>query len=144
MKLRLYEGTNRVLATPMTRGAYNQYRGWETPADESPKDEGYLVNHEAPTQVIDSAHAFYFITWMPKDLFEQAFKMVSESTHPPHQQRVLDEKQDLDIHITKLDEFIERNPVFTQVPGDEQARLKRQLDVMHELSVILSERIANF
>ena len=66
------------------------------------------------------------------------------STLSPHQQRVLDEKQDLDIHITKLDEFIERNPVFTQVPGDEQARLKRQLDVMHELSVILSERIANF
>ena len=30
------------------------------------------------------------------------------------------------------------------LPADEQARLRRQLDVMRELSVILGERIANF
>lgn len=67
-----------------------------------------------------------------------------ESNLPPHQQRLLDEKQELDIRITKLDEFIERNPLFGNLPDAEQARMKRQLDVMHELSSILSERIANF
>ena len=62
----------------------------------------------------------------------------------PHQQRVLDEKQDLDIRITKLDEFIERNALFRQLDSDEQARMRRQLDVMRELSVILGDRISAF
>ena len=68
----------------------------------------------------------------------------SASSLPPYQQRVLDEKQCRDIDISKLDEFIQRNPVFGQLPEAEQARMKRQLDVMHELSTILGERIANF
>lgn len=66
------------------------------------------------------------------------------STLPPHQQRVLDEKECRDIEITKLDEFIQRNPLFGNLPEAEQKRMKRQLDVMHELSSILGERIANF
>lgn len=66
------------------------------------------------------------------------------STLPPHQQRVLDEKECRDIEITKLDEFIQRNPVFSTLPEAEQARMKRQLEVMQELSEVLGERIANF
>ena len=62
----------------------------------------------------------------------------------PHQQRVLDEKQELDIRITRLDEFILRNALFRQLDPDEQARMRRQLDVMRELSVILGERISAF
>ncbi|WKL16560.1 hypothetical protein QYQ99_03115 [Comamonas testosteroni] len=63
---------------------------------------------------------------------------------PPHQQRVLDEKQELDIRITRLDEFILRNALFRQLDPDEQACMRRQLDVMRELSVILGERISAF
>lgn len=63
---------------------------------------------------------------------------------PPHQQRVLDEKADRDGEISRLDAFINASPVFATLPTDEQARLRRQLDVMRELSVILGERIANF
>lgn len=66
------------------------------------------------------------------------------SALPPHQQRVLDEKQDTDIRITKLDEFIQRNALFRRLESDEQARMRRQLDVMRELSVILGERISAF
>ncbi|WP_231905944.1 crAss001_48 related protein [Comamonas thiooxydans] len=66
------------------------------------------------------------------------------SSLPPHQQRVLDEKQELDIRITRLDEFILRNALFRQLDPDEQARMRRQLDVMRELSVILGERISAF
>ncbi|XGB20921.1 hypothetical protein KV708_08640 [Comamonas thiooxydans] len=68
----------------------------------------------------------------------------SASSLPPHQQRVLDEKQDTDIRITKLDEFIHRNALFRHLDPAEQARLRRQLDVMRELSVILGERISAF
>ena len=50
-----------VLATPMTRGAYNKYRGWEIPANENPADEGY--------------HIIYpdgYESWCPKAQFEAA------------------------------------------------------------------------
>ena len=66
------------------------------------------------------------------------------STVPPHQQRVIDEKAARDSEISRLAVFIDSNPVFPQLPADEQARLRRQLDVMRELSVILGERIAAF
>lgn len=82
-----------------------------------------------------------------KDCFvRQALDMPepAASALPPHQQRVLDEKIDLDQRLNALDAFIDRNPIFASVPSDEQARLKRQLDVMHELSSILGERIAQF
>ena len=66
------------------------------------------------------------------------------STLLPHQQRVLDEKAARDGEISRLDAFINAGPIFATLPTDEQARLRRQLDVMRELSVILGERIANF
>lgn len=66
------------------------------------------------------------------------------STVPPHQQRVIDEKAARDSEISRLAVFIDSNPVFPQLPADEQARLRRQLDVMRELSVILGDRIAAF
>lgn len=62
----------------------------------------------------------------------------------PHQQRVIDEKAARDGEITRLNAFIGGNAMFTTLPADEQARLRRQLDVMRELSVILGERIAAF
>lgn len=81
------------------------------------------------------------------EIFAETYDEVPQapsSTLPPHQQRVLDEKECRDIEITKLDEFIQRNPLFDNLPEAEQKRMKRQLDVMHELSSILGERIANF
>ena len=69
---------------------------------------------------------------------------VPESSIPPHQQRVIEEKAARDSEISRLAVFIDSNPVFPQLPADEQARLRRQLDVMRELSVVLGERIAHF
>ncbi|TYK67545.1 hypothetical protein FSY59_27040 [Comamonas sp. Z3] len=68
----------------------------------------------------------------------------SASSLPAHQQRVLDEKQELEIRIARRDEFILRNALFCQLDPDEQARMRRQLDVMRELSVILGERVKEF
>lgn len=84
-------------------------------------------------------------TWVPSvnDCLADDWIVVG-CTVAPDQQRVLDEKQETDIRISKLDEFIERNPVFANVSIDEQALLKRQLDVMQELSSILGERIQHF
>lgn len=84
-------------------------------------------------------------TWVPSanDCLAGDWGVVGQAV-PGHQQRVLNEKMELDLRISALDPFIDRNPVFATLPTDEQARRKRQLDVMHELSSILGERIANF
>lgn len=72
---KLYEGTKRLHAQPMTRGEYNAYRGWENPADENPADEGYLVEYVDGGKPNDSRHAGY-ISWSPKDVFERSYKPV--------------------------------------------------------------------
>ena len=61
----------------------------------------------------------------------------------PHQQRVVDEKNELDEKLTKLVAFFS-NPLWATLPSDEQARLSRQSEVMREYSDILGERIAAF
>lgn len=90
-------------------------------------------------------------TWVPSvnDCLASDWVLVGEggqesSTVPPHQQRVIDEKAARDGEIHSLDAFINASPIFGTLPADEQARLRRQLDVMRELSVILGERIAAF
>lgn len=62
----------------------------------------------------------------------------------PHQQRVVDEKKELDDKLNKLKAFIEANPIFKALPEDERGRLGRQFDVMAEYSSILSQRIVAF
>lgn len=76
----LYEGTKRLKAQPLTRGEYNQYRGWTTPEGEEPSDEGYLVECTDGGKPNDPRHAGY-ISWSPKDVFEQAYKEVPAQHH---------------------------------------------------------------
>lgn len=64
----------------------------------------------------------------------------------PHQQRVVEEKRELDERLAKLVDFIENNPTFksTVLIEAERNRLRRQRTKMEELSQILGERIAAF
>jgi len=61
----------------------------------------------------------------------------------PHQQRVVDEKQELDTKLDKLTVFL-KGDLFESLPDDEQDRLAKQLGIMSEYSNILAERIAHF
>ena len=61
----------------------------------------------------------------------------------PHQQRVVDEKTELDERLTKLIAFFD-SPIFAGLQTDEQDRMKRQADHMTNYSVVLGERIAAF
>ncbi len=62
----------------------------------------------------------------------------------PHQQRVVDEKTELDKKISMLSDFIENNPVFDTVDDAEQDRLKEQLAWMVGYNNVLVKRIAAF
>lgn len=65
-------------------------------------------------------------------------------TLQPHQQRVVDEKEELDKKAKALSQFIGINPIFDTLDPAEQERLKVQNDIMWKYSEILGERIAAF
>lgn len=61
----------------------------------------------------------------------------------PHQQRVVEEKDELDTKLGKLRAFFDTQ-TFLSLPEDERRRLMRQSVVMTEYSTILGERITGF
>ncbi len=61
----------------------------------------------------------------------------------PHQQRVVNEKNELDIKLSALKAFW-NNPIFVTLPEDERVRLEKQSLIMEQYSAILGERIAAF
>lgn len=63
---------------------------------------------------------------------------------PPHQQRVIDEREELVVRLRKLGSFIKESPVFKTLPAEERERLVRQESCMSEYSLILGERIRAF
>ena len=61
----------------------------------------------------------------------------------PHQQRVVDEKRELDEKREKLGAFKNGN-LFPNLPWQEQERLNTQAHIMTMYSAVLGERITAF
>ncbi len=61
----------------------------------------------------------------------------------PHQQRVVDEYNELSDKTQKLGLFF-GSKIFASLDEAEQSRLNRQWQVMQQYGLILSERIAEF
>ena len=68
-----YIGTKLIHAEPMTRQAYNDFRGWTLPADEDGTDEGYLVEYLDGGKPNTTTHAGY-VSWSPKEQFDNAYR----------------------------------------------------------------------
>ena len=62
----------------------------------------------------------------------------------PHQQRVVDEKKELDEKANKLVDFISNSPTFETLTHTEQELLKNQQEIMWQYSEILGKRISLF
>jgi len=71
--MKRYIGVKEINATPMSRAAYNLFRGWELPKDENGEDEGYLVEYIDGGQANTATYKGY-VSWSPKDVFERAYK----------------------------------------------------------------------
>lgn len=83
----------------------------------------------------------------PKDVFERKYRADAEAPAPelaPHQQRVVDEKDELDKKLAALGAFLGTNPIFGGLPEPERMRLYAQHRAMTTYSSILGERIAAF
>jgi hypothetical protein len=61
----------------------------------------------------------------------------------PHQQRVIDEKSELDERLAKLVIFM-GTELCLSLPFAERGRLKRQASAMKDYTEVLAERIAAF
>lgn len=77
--MQTYIGTKLVTATPMTRQAYNDYRGWALPADENGADDGYLVEYLDGGKPNHPYHDGY-VSWSPKAQFDNAYRITSGMT----------------------------------------------------------------
>ena len=70
---------------------------------------------------------------------------MTEKTYAPHQQRVIEEKRELDEKIQKLTAFIYSEKFVSIVSDDdERLRLLQQDEVMRQYSRVLCNRIASF
>lgn len=72
--MELYIGTKLVRAVPMTRQAYNDFRGWDLPADENGDDQGYLVEYLDGGKPNTDKYAGY-ISWSPYTQFKNAYSL---------------------------------------------------------------------
>ena len=74
--LKTFIGTKLISAMPMTRAAYNNFRGWKLPDDENGADEGYLVEYLDGGLPNTSQYKGY-VSWSPKEQFENAYREVN-------------------------------------------------------------------
>ena len=74
-----YIGNKIINATPMTRLAYNEFRGWELPTNENGDDPGYLVEYIDGGQANTTTHAGY-VSWSPQEVFERAYRPTTDMT----------------------------------------------------------------
>lgn len=133
-----YIGTKSVMATTMTRGEYNEYRGWQIPENEDPSELGYLVEYVDGGKPNDERHAGY-ISWSPADVFERSYKQSPKN----HIERMHDEKHELDTKLNALKAFLaklgtDQAPMLTD---DQVYSLELQAEVMGLYSNILGSRI---
>lgn len=74
-----YIGVKLINAVPMNRQEYNDFRGWQLPADENGADDGYLVEYVDGGKANTPQYAGY-VSWSPKDVFERAYRSCESMT----------------------------------------------------------------
>jgi hypothetical protein len=89
------------------------------------------------------AHKKDFAANLVKRIEEASLQPMREITMLPHQQRVIDEKTELDERLGKLTAFFDTD-LFPNFPQAEQDRMRRQAKHMKCYSDILGERIEAF
>lgn len=132
--MKKYEGKKQILATPMSRLEYNEYRGWQLPENENGEDEGFLVEYIDGGEANHPDHAGY-ISWSPKVVFEYAYNPIDT-----YAQRIQLEHEELNQKITKLQIFIESG-VFFKLAYENQLLLQKQYKHMIAYLNILHTRM---
>lgn len=131
--MKTYTGTKTIKATPMTRGEYNELRGWKVPDNEDPRDKGYLVEYPEGGKNVDGFDGY--LSWSPKKQFEDTYK-ISET----HVDRMEIELSELSNRIEKAQKFLDdADPTIHSKKTLDM--LSEQVKAMKEYQNILSKRI---
>lgn len=133
--MKQYIGTKQINAKPMNRLEYNQFRGWELPADENGEDEGYLVEYVGPGQKANTAEYAGYVSWSPKDVFEESYKPAGT-----HKERLAIELGELNTKLAKLVRFVVSDE-FKKLSAYEQALLTVQEHHMRHYADVLEKRL---
>jgi hypothetical protein len=73
-------GLKNIMATPMTRGDYNDYRGLALPANERGSDAGYMVEYEPRVGEESNVQGHDgYVSWSPKQVFDDAYHNVQDN-----------------------------------------------------------------
>ena len=132
-----YIGTKQLKARPMTRGEYNDYRGWLIHSDENGSNEGYLVEYLDGGKPSHPHHSGY-ISWSPADVFERNYKPCGT-----YIERLNIERDELTEKINKLRAFISNRELAIKTAGEaEYDLLTIQLEVMKVCKSIICTRLS--
>ncbi|RHJ76384.1 hypothetical protein [Parabacteroides sp. AM08-6] len=135
MNTKKYIGTKEINAIPMNRQEYNDFRGWELPADENGSDEGYLVEYVDGGKANTPQYAGY-VSWSPKDVFERAYKSIETPLD-----RLYIERDELMDKYNKLVLFLGREDAES-IAGEMQVELMELQKIqMHDYLLTLRTRI---
>lgn len=130
-----YVGTKQILAKPMTRQEYNDYRGWTLPDDEDGNDTGFLVEYIDGGAANHPDHKCY-ISWSPKDVFDKAYKQHDDDFIG----RMELEYDQLNERTDKLRAFINSDG-FCALSEVQQDLLRAQHLSMNDYRGLLNQRI---
>lgn len=132
-------GTKVIHAVPMTRLAYNNFRGWDLPSNENGDDAGFLVQY-ADGGLPNLPEFSGYVSWSPRDVFEKAYGPGTKPKEESFLDRLVKEEGELSVRCTKLADFLNSNRVLSL--GDAEFQdLKTQLDTMRRYQVILRKRL---
>jgi len=73
--MKKYLGVKEIIARPMTRKEYNDYRGWTLPEDEDGNDKGFLVEYLDGGASNHPNHNGY-ISWSPDEVFKREYRPI--------------------------------------------------------------------
>ena len=132
-----YKGTKTLVAWPLTRGEYNDYRGWKHPENEDQSVAGYLVEYEPhpDEEPNDPRHAGY-ISWSPATVFERTYAEVSTSW----ENRLIAEGRELAERLDKLRDFMQTT-TFAALPLPDRELMAAQERYMTKYLDVLVERV---
>ena len=137
--MNVFIGTKMIQATPMTRQEYNDFRGWQLPADKEGSDPGYLVIY--PDSNPNTQHFQGYVSWSPKKQFEEAYTDLGDIRHlSGFQQRLLGELAQLKERIRSLTKDL-KGPEFLKLHFLDRSKLEEQHRTMEHYKDILSHRI---
>ena len=81
MEMTAHAGHKFLKSTPMTRGEYNEFRGWKVPENENPDDDGFLVEYEPDGVNPPNVPGFDgYVSWSPEKVFTEAYRKTTSMT----------------------------------------------------------------